>query len=248
MRLLLLFVGIIASAQELKVRSEFQRPAPDGSVIAADQVERPREILSPAAVRNGFSSYFLTAEIPPNTKFRLEIGQNPENAVRAELYEVRFDTEGSLVKAALPVEGETKEKAIQLTYWMDLWTDATAPVRRIKVEPQLFLGERWLIYPMEVRVVQASIPNTADAPDLLCGQKAAISTTTIRALQERNAAQDSALARQLGPAITAQALTKSSIPVITWCQQPAAARTRGEWYLPIRDFLYRSVTSSPATR
>jgi len=38
----------LALGQDLRVRSEFQRPGPDGEVVAVDKVERPREILSPA--------------------------------------------------------------------------------------------------------------------------------------------------------------------------------------------------------
>ena len=38
---------------------------------------------------------------------------------------------------------------------MDLWVDANAPVRRVKIEPQVGIDGDWVTYPMEVRVMEA---------------------------------------------------------------------------------------------
>ena len=50
-------IAIVLPAQELYIRSEFQRVGADGKVIPQDKLERSREILSPALARNGFASY-----------------------------------------------------------------------------------------------------------------------------------------------------------------------------------------------
>src|SRR5262245_41214243 len=81
-------------AQELFVRSEFQRVGADGKVIQQDRAERPREILSPAMARNGFTSYIVTANVPAGVDYALEIGQNPENFVRVVLYRQQYNPNG----------------------------------------------------------------------------------------------------------------------------------------------------------
>ena len=44
---------------------------------------------------------------------------------------------------------------------MDVWIDKDAPVRRIKVEPQLYVNGDWVIYPMEMRVRENIVPEIA---------------------------------------------------------------------------------------
>ena len=51
---------------------------------------------------------------------------------------------------------------------MDLWTARDAPVARIKVEPQLHVNNDWVIYPMEARVMEATIPLTLHPTDPVC--------------------------------------------------------------------------------
>lgn len=261
------------SGQELQIRSELQRVGPDGEVIAVDRVERPREILSPAVARNAFASYILTARIPAGVKWQLEIGQNPENSVRVVLYRVGFDKEGlpdGLEKVELPIHGASTTADTVATYWLDLWVDGTAPVRRIKVEPQLWIGDRWVVYPMEARIQAVTVPKVeprfwsqrdaatrSDAVmispwrDLLCRQLPARfepKVPTIRLLQHRNVLQDVALARKLGSAVRLQALQAGGVPpelntIEAWCAAPVEdwqANLPVEWYLKVRDFLYRN--------
>jgi hypothetical protein len=259
------------SAQELKVRSEFQRIGADGNVIAQDQQERAREILSPAMARNGFASFFLTAIIPAGREYSLEIGQNPENAVRVVAYRQHYNPNGipdRLEQVPFPVSGKTTAEE-HLTFWVDFWVDANAPVARIKLEPQLWVGDRWVIYPMEARIVPAQIPRftpkfwglpapeaRADAAmispwrDYLCRplkSEFKPNQTTIRLLQQRNIQQDVSLARKLGRDAGIQAFARAGIPAelalpATWCAMPVEQwrdALGAEWYLKVRDHLYR---------
>src|SRR5262249_49797375 len=129
------------AAQSLRVYSEFARIDASGEVLAPG---RPREILSPALVRNGFTSFQVVVRVKKDTPYWLYIGQNPENAVRVTIYRESRDR---LEKVDLPVQGFATQ-----VFWMDVWTDGIAPVRRIKIEPELNVGGDWIVYPMEARV------------------------------------------------------------------------------------------------
>ncbi|MBI2685267.1 MAG: hypothetical protein HYX27_03050 [Acidobacteria bacterium] len=264
-------LAVALPAQELYVRSEFQRVGADGKVIQQDHVERAREILSPAMARNGFASYILTANIPGGVDYSIEVGQNPENSVRVVLYRQHYNPNGipdRLEKVALPVNGKsTKEE--NMTFWMDLYVAANTPIRRFKIEAQLWVGDRWIIYPMEARTVQAQIPAfqakfwglpapeaRADAAmispwrDHLCRPLTSEfqpKETTIRLLQQRNIQQDVALAKKFGRDIAIQAFVRGGLPPETalpdaWCAAPVDQWRNplsAEWYLKVRDHLYR---------
>jgi len=258
-------------AQELSVRSEFQRVGQDGKVIQHDKTERPREILSPAFARNGFASYMLTANIPAGIDYTLEIGQNPEDTARVVLYRQHYNPNGvpdRLEKVALPVNGKTTKEE-NLTFWLDLWIPNDAPARRFKIEVQLWVGDRWVLYPMEARIVEARVPTfqpkfwglpapeaRADAAmispwrDHLCRplrSEFQPKEITIRLLQQRNIQQDVALAKKLGRDVSIKAFVQAGIPPETalpdsWCAAPPDQwRTPlgTEWYLKLRDHLYR---------
>ncbi|MCX6585166.1 MAG: hypothetical protein NTX13_01120 [Acidobacteria bacterium] len=261
----------LAAGQDLRVRSEFQRPGPDGEVVPVDKTERPREILSPAVARNAYASYFLTVSLPAGVDWYLEVGQNPENAVRAVLYQTVPDAAGvpdELTKVEMPVKGRTERPEVR-SYWRDLWVESGAPVRRIKVEPQVWVGDRWLVYPMEVRVQWATVPAVtqkfwglpastlrADAGvvnpwrDALCRPLPAQTQpekTTVRLLQHRNVLQDVALAKKMGAA-AAGALQAGGISLTNeaWCAAPVEGWQKDlapEWYLRVRDFLYRNAVN-----
>ena len=269
--LALVSFALALPAQELYVRSEFQRVGADGKVIAQDRTERPREILSPALARNGFASYMLTANIPAGVAFTLDIGQNPEEAVRVVLYRQHYNPNGipdRLEKVSLPIQGKTMTQENQ-TYWFDVWVAGNAPVGRIKIEVQFWVGDRWVLYPMEARIVEAQIPNfqpkfwglaapeaRSDAAmispwrDYLCRplkSEFQPTGTTIRLLQQRNIQQDVALAKKLGRDAGIQAFVRGGLPPelavpAGWCAAPSEEwRTPlgTEWYLRVRDHLYR---------
>jgi hypothetical protein len=209
---------------EIRVTSEF---------VAAG---RGREILSPAVPRNGWSSFHVTVAGPPGSPFTLHIAQNPELFARTELYR-----DGLRVRE--PYEGRIPDEATSVTFWLDVFLPADAPVRRFKLEPQVYLNEPgWIVYPMEVRVVEARVPpgppgrqfpsppNPGDfARNFLCGATHKLS---------RNLEQDWRLAATL-PRETAQARLKAALGVedaSAWCADPRTP-SNPEWYLAFRDFL-----------
>jgi hypothetical protein len=222
------FTGALG-AQPLSVYSEFARIDAAGRVVSP---ESPREILSPALARNAFTSFQIVVEVPADKSYFLHVGQNPENAVKVTMYR---ETGDRLDPVELPVSG----KGTQI-FWMDLWTDKSAPVARIKVEPQLSIDDDWVIYPMEGRVMDALVPDAArqegfTAPfavmkGVVCGTRAGAGTDNNRArLQYRNAQQDAALASKASKEELRKAFGSCD----------AAAPTNPEAYLKIRDYLFR---------
>jgi hypothetical protein len=145
-------VTLPLAAQPLSVYSELARIDAQGNVVAP---ETPREIISPALVRNGFTSFQVVVQVPAGTPYVLRVGQNPDNAAKVTLY--RFAG-----RRMEPVAEPVNSDATQI-FWMDVWMDKDAPVRRIKVEPQLFVNGDWVIYPMEMRVRETVVPEVADA-------------------------------------------------------------------------------------
>jgi hypothetical protein len=230
---LLLVICGAAWAQPLSVYSEFAHIDAAGKVTAP---ETPREILSPALARNAFTSFQVVVQVPKGTKYELYIAQNPENSVRITLYREFGDR---LVPVNPPVEADSTQ-----VFWMDVWTDRNAPMERIKVEPQLHVNSDWVIYPMEGRVMSATVPEgkwpqgTAAPAQVMrgfvCGAKPAATTpqgpdASIPALRFRNAQQDLALA--------AKAPKPELQQHFGACTAPASADP--EWYFRIRDYLFR---------
>ncbi len=210
MRLALICVCAPLIAQSVRVYSEFAAIDAKGEVTSPAQ---PREILSPAIVRNGFTSFQIVVQVDADTSYWLYVGQNPEDAVRVTVYRESGD---KLEPVALPYEGKSTQ-----VFWMDLWADRDAPVRRIKVEPQLNIGQDWVQYPMEVRVMDAVVPDaTTQAP--ICGSK------SVAGPRLRNLVQDSALAARI---------SKAEMDRLK--SQCTATQGDPESYLKIRDYLFR---------
>jgi hypothetical protein len=220
-------------SQSLNVYSEFARIDDQGKVIAPDE---PREILSPAAVRNGFTAFQIVVKADKGTSYWLHVGQNPDQ-FRIAVYKVRKGTDGNLFDpVTLPVHGDDTE-----IFWMDLWCPRDAPVRRVKVEPELAVDSDWIRYPMEVRVMEATVPDAAppsgsDPRALLCGPVRRYynysnppDVLSRSKLIERDLRQDAAMAARLSKeALAAAAGTCSSLD-----------SSNPESYLRIRDFLLR---------
>jgi hypothetical protein len=220
-----------AWAQPLSVYSEFARIDANGHVTAP---ENPREILSPAVARNAFTSFQVVVEAPITKAWWLYIGQNPENAVHVTMYR---QSEGRLEPVEIPVPG----KGTQI-FWMDLWTPREAKVQRIKVEPQLNVDDDWVIYPMEVRIMEAIVPDAQPPPgatapvelmrEFVCGvsgRPVPAQGLTLASLRHRNASQDLALAPR-APQGDLQKLFGA-------CDAPPPENP--EWYLRFRDYFFR---------
>jgi hypothetical protein len=231
-------VALPGTSQTLNVYSEFAQIDAQGRVVAP---ETPREILSPALVRNGFTTFQVVVQAPPDMSWVLRIGQNPDKAATITLYR---GASGHLVRAAEPVTGNSTE-----TFWMDVWVEKTDPVRRIKVEPTVEIKGEWLTYPMEMRVREnvapdfASNPNAAVEPGspfeilqaYVCrGKQPPAVPTAIAsadAIHLRNAHQDVAMASQLS-SVDRDELRK-------W-MGGCTARTSNdpEAYLHVRDYFF----------
>ncbi len=231
--LLALTAGVLC-AQTVQVYSEFAQINDAGEVLAP---ENPREILSPAVARNAFSSFQIAIRVAKGTKFLVYMGQNPDDAAKVTLYRRRA---GKLEPIELPYSGESSQ-----VLWMDLWFDANAPVRRVKIEPQVGIDGDWFTYPMEVRVMEPVVPSSA-APTrevanpfevmraFLCGTKVPPVANPIPVganLLFRNALQDVALA-----AAGSQPLHDEMKKALGGCSanQPADP----EFYLRLRDYLF----------
>ena len=229
---LFLLFAVAAWSQPLRVYSEFARIEAAGKVTAPAE---PREILSPAIVRNGYSSFQVVVDVPKGTPYQLYVAQNPENSVVVTLYRENGD---KLEPVTQPASGDATQ-----VFWMDLWTARDAPVARIKVEPQLHVNNDWVIYPMEARVVEA-IASDVKANDLfippidvirtfVCGTRVEeavyLGGQHISNMHFRNARQDLTLA-EVAPK---EELRK----IFGTCDAPQSPDP--EWYLRIRDYLLR---------
>ena len=204
-------------AQPVRVYSEFVTFDAAGEPAAPAQ---PREILSPAIVRNGFTSFQIVVQEPREVHWTLYVGQNPEDAVRVTVYR---ESGAKLEPVELPLSGEGLA-----ILWMDVWADRAAPVRRIKVEPQLAVGHDWVVYPMEVRVMAAVVPE---------GQRSA-GTLCVLPRQDNDAARLRLRNAQQDVALSAGAPTEEIKGIVAGVC-PAASKGDPESYLRIRDYLFR---------
>jgi len=277
--------GILLSAcalgQEVVVRSEFQRMDRQGVVLPSDRSESPREILSPALARNGYASFHVVVSGPPGEVYYMYVVQNPDDTVETALYRELHENRAGLarpyrlVPAGNPSSGKFPTAPpggpewTAEVFWLDVRVPPTQTSQRMRLEVQLNVGSRWIIYPMEPRILTTTVPDhqetdaalpgieaPADAPALgpllayVCGKPEGagkLDGLTVPRLIRRNAVQDVALARQL-EAKRGRGFLSSQILEITgapsrdaWCASPAHPRKWGaEWYLHLRDRLYRA--------
>jgi len=268
----LLAAGPSAFSQQVRVFSEFTRIGPAGDVVAADRGGPVREILSPAVARNAYASFHIALDVPAHCgEFSLNVGQNPEKAVEVTLYREVHGPGGipdKLERTPNPYDGKCGKAPRTEVFWMDLWVDAEAPVRRIKVEAQLWVNDTWIVYPMEVRVTAARVPVHQRPPSklpsmsapanaaaigpmasLVCGiaeEPVPRGESTVRSFIRRNTWQDMELARELSrrdarllDAITAAAGASDASSYCTAVTISTPGNLAGEWYLKVRDLLYR---------
>ncbi len=216
--LLALAASAAAWAQPVSVYSEFARISPAGVVTAP---ETPREILSPALVRNGFTSFQVVVQAPASAKWWLYVGENPENAVKITMYR---ESGEDLEPVELPRQSAGTE-----VFWMDVWTAADAPLARVKIEPELFLNDSWVIYPIEARVMEAKVSDQGPGSTYVCTLPPSEVPTPAEAAHFRNALQDATLARQIPKDELAKLQTFCGSGTLRWTEE----------YLRIRDYLFR---------
>jgi len=158
------------AAQSIRVYSEFQRLDPKGEILGVDKAPRPREILSPAVIRNAYASFHVAVDVPKNLPFSLFVGQNPENVLQPTLYKVGWTARGAawwpdrLTPLTISADGKVADagpllpRQTTVAYLLDLWVPGEAPVERIRFELQLNVDQEWVIYPMEVRIQAPVLP------------------------------------------------------------------------------------------
>jgi hypothetical protein len=261
-----------APAQNLQLYSEFRRVDAKGAILRQDLGGTPREILSPGFARNAWHSMRLVlrpvkgkwytlwvTQNPPglNVKLYRELPAAPNSPVHDRLEQVRT-----------PVQGQGTGEAE--TIWLDVFVPAFAEVKRIRLEAQFHDGDQWFTYPMEVRILAAIVPRfqpaggpiaawakPSDATarqtlrEYMCGDKPMPGGPRGmgRALTRRNVQQDIALAQALEAKWGKQKLQDSIAQAAgagsaaAWCSAPPAASPYGpEWYLKVRDLLYREAS------
>lgn len=260
-RLLVVVVSAIPLAsQTLEIHSEFLRVDPWGQFLSADATPHPREILSPAVVRNGFASFHIVVR-SSRTNYFLFVGTNPPDVLRTAVYKEQFmERDGTWFPDALnPVplpdfgvipdpEGSIPGQSARV-YLLDVWVPPETPPGIVRLEVQLKTGS-WIVRPMEVRVLNVSVPPMqSHSPEPLPGvEKPAVESAmapvlqflekrrsarepgkqpprTVRAVIRRNAEQDMALAETLNPG--------------PWQQKLTDRASGGEWYLSVRNLIYR---------
>jgi hypothetical protein len=255
------------AGQTVEVYSEFQRPDPYGGVVAPDRGWSPREILSPAVVRNGFASFHVAISVPRKESYFLYVAPNPVTACRVDVYKEHFVKTASgwipdrlTALQRLPDFGVMPDPddgiADQTTrvYLVDLWLPPNADVARFRLEIQVKVAD-WIIHPLEVRVMEARVPDLAAGPDRpLPGIESSASAAaanaywtwseggqltmpprgeTLRGILRRNAIQDLALA---GSPATIAPRVLDLFRANTAFQPPVWG---AEWWLRIRDWLFQ---------
>ncbi len=278
--------ALTAGAQlpSVKVYSELQRIDIAGNVVSADKPRRadlrPREILSPALARNAHAAFHVAVSVPPGVNYSLYVGQNPEGYLGVTVYKEIYVKRGAewipdgLEPVKLPYSGRLPDpdkpvlEQSTVSFLMDLWVPPDAEVMRTKVEPEVRVEGQWMVYPMEVRIVAATVPERKDSGvplppveqpsdaaaraalrSYLCGVAPGdyAARGGLRWILLRDALQDMALARSLESPPGARLLPellKLAGPgdPAKWCQAPVFPEDLGpEWYLRLRDALYRMV-------
>jgi len=131
----------------------------------------PREILSPAVVRNGFTSFHVAVTVPPKDSYFLYVLPNPISACRVYLYKEHFvrtaagwipDRLTELQRlpdfGVMPDPDDGVEGQTTRVYLLDLWFPPNADVARFRLEVQLKMAD-WTVRPMEVRVTSLRVPH-----------------------------------------------------------------------------------------
>ncbi|MBL8210732.1 MAG: hypothetical protein JNK87_08475 [Bryobacterales bacterium] len=266
---MLLFAALLAltaPAQTLQLLSEFRRVDPKGELRLSDAAGKPREILSPGLIRNGFYSLRVVIRPPKGQPYTLDLAQNPENSVILKLYREVGDT---LLPVKTPVTGVG---AAPESFWLDMQVPAAALVRRVRVEVDLHDGDTWHMAPMELRILRGILPALKpQAVELLAASKPSdefarqawrewlcavepkpaprTPGVSARGLIYRNALQDVALARILQIKFGREELLKRVLDAFESPSQEAfcggerpVSPLGPDGYLRVRDLLNREAS------
>lgn len=260
----LLFAALPLAAQSLEVYSEFRRVNAKGAIVEPDLGGKPREILSPALVRNGWHTFHLIVRVPAGRDYALYVVQNPDR-LEMKLYRELPDPNTGIMERLRPEKLTVNGKGGGVdVFLLDVHVPTTVPAGRVRIEAQMHDGYNWYVYPMEVRVfagiVPGGTPAAARLPDVgapsvesarqafreyACQEQPAPyrATPGVREMIRRNALQDVWLAQQLEAKLGREALLSTLTAragVASLCGSSKIESPYGpEWYLRIRDYLFR---------
>ncbi|MBC7925926.1 MAG: hypothetical protein H7039_09750 [Bryobacteraceae bacterium] len=149
-----------------------------------------------------------------------------------------------------------------VTFWLEMTVAKDALVDRIKVEPQLYIDavKDWVVYPMEVRIqepvlpdrkplkegtpVSLTAPSDSVAHSLICGadeqEDGNSGQLTSRERLYRYVAQDLAFVDQRARLDELFQRATGSAGLKKWCEAPQTFPSGPEWYLKLRDAIYRA--------
>jgi hypothetical protein len=148
------------------------------------------------------------------------------------------------------------DKQTTRCYLLDIWAPSDTPPRRVRVEALLKTGT-WQVAPLEVRIMEPVVPDARpavaedvaeiDAPSSETAQiqlfrylaglpvEFPAALLRVRDVIQRNAAEDMLVARSLQPR---DSPPLPDLNLLAWW--PFTYPGPGaEWYLKVRDFLYR---------
>lgn len=268
-------LAVPAAGQRLHVVSEFQRLRPDGEVAAADRVATRHEFISPAIPRGGNLTLRLGVEAPQGIRYSLFVGQNPDDTARCRLYQERYAQMGQewvpdeITPVDLPHGAMLSPGQSVQSYLLDIHIPATLKPQRFRLEIQLNVGERWVIYPLEVRVRDVVVRATpelvansvrteqrADSALLIplmgfaCGTAWKKGDGRMRRgadLINRNILADLLLAQDRARTETREAVISTILKAggymsrEAFCSRPSPVPAGPEWWLKVRNYLYQGV-------
>lgn len=213
---------------------------------------------------------FLYVQTNPPDVFQISLykelyGKTDAGWIPDALEPVKLPAFDTLPYFPLPIPGQNT-----VSYWMDIWVPAETAVERVRLEVLLKIGRDWIEYPMEVRVMPGVAPTVQDRhvalPPATARADAAVygpfrnflcnaresgreERLSVRRLIHRNAVQDLALARALAgrSADLREDLLHRAGELDTkhWCQLPKTAAPGTEWFLRVRDAIYRKSGPAP---
>lgn len=269
-------LAVPAAGQRLLVVSEFQRLRPDGEVAAADSASPRHEFISPAIPRGGTLTLRLGVEAPQGMRYSLFVGQNPDGTARCRLYQERYLQVGQewLPDEITPVELPhgailSPNQSVQ-SYLLDIHIPATVkPHLRFRLEIQLNVGERWVIYPMEIRVRDVMVRAVPEPVAYISRPEQRIDTALLIPLMgfacgtawkkadgqirrgsdliSRNILTDLLLAQERAKAETREAVVATILKAggyqsrEAFCAKPSPVPAQPEWWLKVRNYLYQGV-------
>lgn len=272
---LICLLAVPTAGQRLLVVSEFQRLKPDGEVAVADRAAGRHEFISPAIPRGGNLTLRLGVEAPQGMRYSLFVGQNPDDTARCRLYQERYTQVGQewlpdeLTPVDLPHGAMLSQGQSVQSYLLDIHIPATLKPQRFRLEIQLNVGERWVIYPLEVRVRDITVraapelvanpartEQRADSALLVplmgfaCGTAWKKGDGRMRRgadLINRNILIDLLLAQDRAKTETRDAVVTTILKAggyksrEAFCAKPTPVPAGPEWWLKVRNYLYQGV-------